>query len=115
MGTVITSYRFEYDDPYRVLAYSLIGNYRPADVLRMLSDDEYLLSLVQKETRLLDIRGWFLDCIVESVLADKRRMEMMHQLDKLGKYFYENLDKDRLRKEIRLALGEAGIILVDEG
>lgn len=106
-------YRFEMDDPYKILAHLIVGYYRPADVLRILEDDEYLATLVQKETRLADIGGWFLDCIIEDVLSQKKRMEYMHELDKLAQYYFDKLNKPRLRKEIRLALGEAGIFLVD--
>lgn len=108
-------YRFEMDDPYKILAHLIVGYYRPADVLRILEDDEYLATLVQKETRLADIGGWFLDCIIEDVLSQKKRMEYMHELDKLAQYYFNSLNKSRLRKEIRLALGEAGIFLVDSG
>ena len=108
-------YRFEMDDPYKILAHLIVGYYRPADVLRILEDDEYLSTLVQKETRLADIGGWFLDCIIEDVLSQKKRMEYMHELDKLAQYYFTSLDKPRLRKEIRLALSEAGIFLVDGG
>ena len=103
------------DDPYKILAHLLVGYFRPADVLRMLEDDEFLATLVQKETRQADIGGWFLDCIIEELLSQKKRMEYMRELDKLSKYYFSNLDKARLRKEIRLALSEAGIILVNSG
>ena len=108
-------YRFEMDDPYKILAHLIVGYYRPADVLRILEDDEYLATLVQKETRLADIGGWFLDCIIEDVLSQKKRMEYMHELDKLAQYYFDRLNKPRLRKEIRLALSEAGIFLVNSG
>ena len=108
-------YRFEMDDPYKILAHLIVGHYRPADVMRILGDDEFLATLIQKETRQVDIAGWFLDCIIEDILSQRKRMEYMHELDKLAKYYFDCLNKDRLRKEIRLALAEAGILLVDSG
>lgn len=102
-------YTYEYDDPYKILAHAVIGFYRPADVLRMLVDNEYLLNCIVKEVRSQDIGGSFLDCIIEDVLADKKRMEYMHELDKLALYFYKKLNKERLRKEISVALSEVGI------
>lgn len=102
-------YRLQYDDPYAILAHAIVGLYRPADVLRMLTDNEYLLNCIIKETRALDIRGIFLDCIVEDVLAQKKRMELMRSLDTLAGFFYEHLDKKRLRAEIRKALSHIGV------
>lgn len=102
-------YLWEYDDPYILLAHSIVGKYRPADVIRMLTDNEYLLNCIIKETRGLDIGGTFLDCIIEDILAHKKRMEYMHKLDDLARYYYSRLDKERLRSEIVGALADIGI------
>ena len=104
-------YLYDFDNPYRILAQVIVGFYRPADVLRLLTDEDYLANEILKETRQADIGGWFLDCIIEDILAHKQRMEYMHKLDELSDYYYSKLDKERLRKEIRLALEEAGIEL----
>lgn len=103
------SYRFSYDDPYTLLAHAIVGFYRPADVIRMLTDNEYLLNCVTKEVRQQDFAGIWVDCIIEDILAHKKRMEFMKVLDVLGKYLYQNLDKERLRKEIIGALSDIGI------
>lgn len=107
MGTV--KYMFEYDDPYKVLAHAIVGFYRPADVVRMLSDNAFILNCVVKEVRDQDMGGHFIDCIIEDILENKDRMEYMGHLDKLAKYYYTKLDKERLREEIRLVLDETGI------
>lgn len=106
-------YLYDYDDPYKVLSHAIIGFSRPADVLRVLTDDAYLLSLITKEVREMDMKGNFVDCIIEDILDKKKRMEYMRSLDKLAEYYYSQLDKERLRKEIRQALADAGIVLVD--
>lgn len=108
-------YLYRYDDPYKILAHYIVGFYRPADVLRCMTDNSYLATLVQKEVRDLDLCGHFLDCIVECILAKKERMEMMKNLDTLSRYFYSQLDKERLRHEIQSALAELGVILQVEG
>lgn len=108
-------YRYEYDDPYKILAQLIMGYYQPAEVIRILDDDEFLLTLIKKEIRQADIGGWFLDCIIEDILAKKKRMEYMRELDRLGEYYASRLDKKRLRKELRRSLKEAGISLIDEG
>lgn len=93
-------YRYTYDDPYVLMAHSILSIYDKADVKRMLADDDFVRRLVLKETRLQDFAGVFLDGIVQSILDDKRRMEFMHELDKLADYFWKNLDITRLRLEI---------------
>lgn len=107
----MNEYLYEFDDPYLILAYHIIGDYRPADILRILVDNAYLKNCVLKEVRLLDIGGFYLDCIIEDILAKKDRMEYMHQLDQIGLYFYSKLDKDRLRNNIVKVLETANIKL----
>ena len=109
MGPVEDDYFYEMDDPYKLLAHYIVGFYRPADVLRILTDNAYLKNLVIKEARLMDLGGHFIDCIIEGILAEKDRMEYMHEIDKLGAYYYSRLDKERLRDEILAVLNEAGI------
>ena len=110
MGT-IKHYLYDFDNPYKILAHYIVGSYRPSDVLRVLSDNYYIKNLVLKETRLQDMGGRFIDCIIEDILDGKARMEYMHQLDSLGLYYYSKLDKARLRNEIRRVLEDAGIEL----
>ena len=109
----MADYLFNYDDPYKVLAYHIIGFYRPADVVRVLNDDDFIKVLLVKETRGQDMSGAFTDCIIEDILANKDRMEYMGELDKLAKYYYTKLDRERLRAEIKTALGECGIEFSD--
>lgn len=109
MGPLKDDYFYEIDDPYKILAHYIVGFYRPADVLRILTDNSYLKNLVLKETRMMDLGGHFIDCIIEGILAEKDRMEYMHELDRLGSYYFSRLDKERLRDEILAVLNEAGI------
>ena len=105
----MNDYLYEYDDPYRILAHYIVGSYRPADVLRALTDNSYLKTLVIKEVRGQDFCGHFLDCIIENILEEKDRMEYMHKLDDLAYYYYTRLDKGRLRDEILVVLNRAGV------
>lgn len=105
----MSGYLYEYDDPYKILAHHLVSNYRPADVIRCLTDNSYLKTLIIKEVRLQDFCGHFLDCIIENILDDKERMEYMHKLDELALYYYSKLNKGRLRDEILAILNNAGI------
>lgn len=89
-----------YDDQYIMLAHHILSVFNPAEVKRMLVDDDFIYRLIIKETRHQDFSGAFLDCIVQSILDDKKRMEMCHELDKLSGYFFSQLDIDRLRNEL---------------
>ena len=107
-------HKLDYDDPYVMCVWALLTRHTMPEMKRMLTDDEYLANLVLKETRLTDFGGPFLDAIVETILTDKRRMEMMRELDKLSKYFYQNLDKERLRNNIRILAEYYGFFDLDE-
>lgn len=109
----MADYLFNYDDPYKLLASQVVAYYRPADVIRMLTDDEYVKVQLIKETRGQDMSGPFTDCIIEDILANKDRMEYMNALDSLASYYYDKLDKERFRAEIKTALSECGIELAD--
>lgn len=111
MGSITIKYTFPCDDPYVLLASHIIAYYRPTDVLRMLEDDDYVRTQIVKETRGQDMQGSFTDCIIDDILANKKRMEYMRKLDELSDYYYSKLDKERLRREIRTALGQCGILL----
>lgn len=105
----MNDYLYEYDNPYTLLAHHIVGTYRPADVLRCLTDNSYLKTLIIKEVRQQDLGGPFIDCIIEDILEDKDRMEYMHKLDNLAYYYYSRLDRGRLRDEILAVLNEAGL------
>lgn len=98
-----------YDDPYVMLAYRLLADLNIGDIRRVFTDEEFIQKMIIKETRNLDFCGPFLDTIVESILVDKRRMEMCVELDKLSAYFYKNLDLERLRKELAALIDRYGI------
>ena len=100
----------DYDDPYIMLAHKLISVHNRAEIERILTDNEYVFKLILKEMRLQDFSGAFLDCIIEDILNNKRRMEMCHQLDRLSKYFYEKLDMKRLRRNVKFYAERYGII-----
>lgn len=99
-----------YDDQYVMLAHHILSVFNPAEVRRMLVDDDFIYRLIIKETRHQDFSGAFLDCIVQSILDDKRRMEMCHELDKLSKYFFSQLDIARLRNDLLFYGEKYGIL-----
>ena len=105
----MNNYLYEFDDPYKILAHHIVGTYRPADVIRSLTDNSYIKTIIIKEVREQDFGGHFIDCIIENILEEKDRMEYMHKLDELAQYYYSRLDKGRLRDEILAVLNSAGV------
>lgn len=102
--------KYSFDDQYIMLAHHILSVYNAAEVRRMLVDDDFIYRLIIKETRHQDFSGAFLDCIVQSILDDKRRMEMCHELDKLSLYFFNNLDLGRLRSQLETYGEKYGIL-----
>lgn len=101
--------KFDYDDPYKILAHHIVGFYRPPEVIKILTENGYILNVIQKEVRGLDLGGPFIDCTIEDIYAQKKRVEYMEKLDELAKYYFSILDKNRLKKEIRAILEEMGV------
>lgn len=104
-------YLHDYDDPYRMLAMGLISIYNKPTLRRILSDDRFVRKMVADETYEQDARGLYLDCIIEGIISDKRRVEYKHQLAYLANYYFDNLDLERLRRNIREFLDDCGISL----
>lgn len=99
----------KYDDEYKILAYSIVVNYPPVTVKRLMKDTKFLRREIIREVRGQDFRGYFIDCLFVSICENKDRMKLMRQLDQLGRFFYNNLDLDRMRKEIRNAYDSLGL------
>lgn len=99
MGEI--KYPHDYDDPYKLLATSLIADNDGLVIRSILHDDDFVRRMIIKETRQQDLTGSYTDCIVQTILDDKRRMVLMRELDQLSNFLFENLDLERLRKEIR--------------
>lgn len=108
------SYLHPYDDPYKCLASNMVARLTPMEVVRCLSDDEFVFRLLAKEMRGQDLGGPFVDCVIDEILRHKRRMELMRVLDGVSVYFFENLDLERLRQELRDFCAELGIFLEEE-
>lgn len=99
-----------YDDPYSFLAMHIISISTRNEVIRALSEDDFLYRMLIKEVRKQDFSGPFLDAIICDILENKRRMEMCHELDKLSDYFFSKLDLPRLREKIINYADKYGII-----
>ena len=102
-------YKEKYDDEYKILAYSIVVNYPPVTVKRLMKDTKFLRREIIREVRGQDFRGYFIDCLFVSICENKDRMKLMRQLDQLGRFFYNSLDLERMRKEIRNAYESLGL------
>lgn len=87
-------------DPYYMLAYGIVASFEEIDLEQVMNDDAYVNRLIIKEAQDLDIRGMFLDVIMEGLLSQGRRVEVRHALNPLGEYFASQFDLKRLRKNI---------------
>lgn len=90
----------DYDDPYIMLAHSLISTCSELELNRILNEDEFVCRLLSKEFRSQDFQGPFIDTVMEEILKNKQRKEMCQHLDKLALYFFGKLDLERLREKI---------------
>lgn len=102
-------YKEKFDDEYKLLAYSIIVNYPPETVKRLLKDTKFLRREIIREVRGQDFRGFFIDCLFVSICENKDRMKLMRQLDQLGRFFYNNLDLNRMREEVKKAYESLGL------
>lgn len=103
------THKEKFDDEYKILAYSIIVNYPPVTVKRLMKDTKFLRREIIREVRGQDFRGYFIDCLFVSICENKDRMKLMRQLDQLGRFFYNNLDLERMRKEVRNAYESLGL------
>ena len=102
-------YKEKFDDEYKILAYSIVVNYPPPIVRRLVRDRKFLRREITREIRGQDFRGHFTDCLFVSICENKKRMDLMRQLDALAKFMYQNLDVPRMREEIRNAYKTLGL------
>lgn len=98
-----------YDDPYRVLAAHVVSCWPPVSVKRLMTNNSFVKSVINREARLMDISGIFLDCIDQEVISKDHLRQKNAYLKKLGEFYYSELDLPRLRKEIQRFADELGV------
>lgn len=102
-------YKWEADDPYKILAFNIVVSYPIPIIKRMLVDTKFLRREITREVRGQDFRGIFMDCLFVSICEEKKRMELMRQLDSLARFLYDQLDLNRMRREIKNAFKRLGL------
>lgn len=98
-----------YDDPYRVLATHIVSYWSPAAIKRLMTNNSFVKSVINKEARLMDISGIFLDCIDQEVISKDHLRQKNVYLKKLGEFYYSELDLPRLRAEVKKFADELGV------
>lgn len=94
-------YKNDYDDPYRFLASGVATHFSIECAKRMLVDKDYIRQVVQSEVRdNIDVPGIFSDCITTELISKKNKVLYRDALNRLGLFFFEQLDIDRFRKNL---------------
>lgn len=105
-------YRYEFDNPYRMLAAGIATKMSVNDAKRIIADRDFIRQLVQAEVREnMDVPGIFTDCIATELISERKKVLYRDALNKLGLFFYEQLDIPRMREELRRFYKEFGIEL----
>ena len=97
------------DDPYQRLAYIIVCRNDIPTINRYLKEYKFVRRTVVREVKELDLNGPFLDCLSVAMNKESDRSEMLRQMGTLGGFFYNKLDLQRLRREIRNACDKLGI------
>ena len=97
------------DNPYKVLAYNIVTIYPPPIIKRLMKDTKFLRREVIREVKGQDFRGIFLDCLTDDLIENGHRIALNRELAKLGRYYYNHLDLNRMRAEIVSACARLGL------
>lgn len=88
-----------WDDPYLMLAYYIVSHYPVKTIWRALEDDNWLKMRVQEDCMDLDLKGPFLDAIMQGV-DEHNRLWLRGKLKELGAELFSKLDVKLLRQRI---------------
>lgn len=106
------NYNHNYNNPYRLLAATISVRLSRSEVKRLMVDNNYIKKLVLSEVRdNIDIPGKFCDCVTTELITESQKVMYRTALNKLGMFFFEQLDIPRLREEIRKYHDEMGLQL----
>lgn len=91
-----------YDNPYKILAIKIVTTHTPAEIKRMMSERAFFKRLVTIEIRdSIDINSPYVDCVEELLLRDNQKVYLRSAYEKLGEFFFNELDLLVLRKHIK--------------
>ena len=91
-----------YDNPYKILAIKIVTTHTQAEIKRMMSERAFFKRLVTIEIRdSIDINSPYVDCVEELLLRDNQKVYLRSAYEKLGEFFFNELDLSVLRKHIK--------------
>ena len=96
------------DDPYKMLAINLVASCSDSELYRILHDVKTIKKHVVREVNEADFYGPFLDCIMVDIIHRNERRKIGSTLTETAAFFFNRLDVERLRKEIRAYCDEFG-------
>lgn len=103
-------YKNACDDPYKILASNIATNFNIANIQRMLCEKDFIRQVIQAEVRdNADAPGIFCDCVTTELISEKQKVLYREALNNLGLFFYQQLDINRLRTELKNFFNECGI------
>ena len=91
-----------YDNPYKVLAVRIVVKHSPAEIKRMLSERAFFKRLVVVEIRdNIEINSIYADCVDDLLLQRNQKVYLRTALERLGEFYFEELDLSILRRYIK--------------
>ncbi len=101
------------DDEYRMLANNLVDSCPILEIYAMTKSTTIIKKKLVDEVTALDWSGYFIDCIVQGI--DGRSSSYKDLMNYIAQFFVDNLDLDRLRKNLVLACHEKGYNITMKG
>lgn len=90
-----------YNDPYKMLANKLVLSCSDLQLSRFLHSAKHIRKRITEELKASEFNGDFLDCIMVRLVKTGKVRSLGRPLQATTKFFYDELDVPRLRKEIR--------------
>lgn len=84
-------------DPYIMLAFYIASHFPKEEIQKMLVDDAWVTRQIRQECYALDLRGHFLDLIVEN-LDNHKRLWLRRLWNEFADGMFSQLDVEHLRE-----------------
>lgn len=89
------------DDPYKILANNIVATYPDRVIERILHGTKCIKRMILAELKSSDYYGDFIDCVMVDMIKTGRIRSLGRPLVPASEFFFQSLDVERLRKEIR--------------
>lgn len=89
------------DDPYKILALNLMTTCSDAELTRIMHDTKAIKRHIAREVKGVDFCGYFLDCLMVGLVKTGRHRSIGTTMGQTINFFYNELDVQRLRRELK--------------